>query len=148
GVVAAGRRWRALKLLLKRKKITLDYKVPCLITTPERATAISLAENSGRVELHPADEYEAFRRLVSGGMSVEDVAAKYRVAPVVVKQRLKLANVCPDFIALYRSGEIGYEHMMAFAITDDQEQQKAIWNALPKHGRTAYAIRRALTESE
>jgi ParB family chromosome partitioning protein len=51
GVVAGGRRWRALQLLLKERKITGDYLVPCLITTQDAAVAISLAENSERKPL-------------------------------------------------------------------------------------------------
>ncbi|MDF2434538.1 MAG: ParB family transcriptional regulator, chromosome partitioning protein, partial [Mucilaginibacter sp.] len=40
GVVAGGRRWRALSLLFKKGKIKADYLVPCLVTTEERAIAI------------------------------------------------------------------------------------------------------------
>ena len=34
--------------------------MPCLIVSYERAVQISLAENSGREPMHPADEFEAF----------------------------------------------------------------------------------------
>ena len=108
-VVAGGRRWRALQLLIRQKRIKPDYAVPCLVVGRERAVQISLAENSGREPMHPADEFDAFRQLIDAGQSVEDVAARFGVAPVVVQRRLKLANVGPTFIALYREGDITLE---------------------------------------
>jgi ParB family transcriptional regulator, chromosome partitioning protein len=99
-VVAGGRRWRALQLLIKEKHITPAHEVPCMIVSYDRAVEISLAENSGRESMHPADQFEAFRKLIDAGQSVEDVAARFGVTPLVVQRRLKLANVCPEFLAL------------------------------------------------
>src|SRR5207244_351853 len=55
-----------------------------------------------RQPMHPADQFEAFARLVRTGLSVEDVAARFGVTPLFVSQRLKLANVSPTLIELYR----------------------------------------------
>jgi len=111
-VVAGGRRWRALQLLIKQKRILSNYAVPCLIVSHDRAVQISLAENSGVEPMHPADEFDAFRSLVDSGQSVEDVAARFGVTPLVVQRRLKLANVCPMFIALYREDAITLDHLL------------------------------------
>jgi ParB family chromosome partitioning protein len=148
GVVAGGRRWRALNLLFKKGKIKADYLVPCLVTTEKRAIAISLAENSARRALHPADEFVAFRDLVNNGRTLEEVAANFSVTPLVVQRRLKLANVHPDFLDLYRQGKISIDHMMAFAVTDDHEKQLAAWTSLPANQRSAYSLRCLLTETE
>lgn len=51
GVVAGGRRWRALGRLVELGRITSDYPVPCLIVSEERAVQISLTENSGREDM-------------------------------------------------------------------------------------------------
>ncbi len=147
-VVAGGRRWRALQLLLKQKHITPAYEVPCLVTSYERAVEVSLAENSGREAMHPADQFEAFRTLIDAGQSVEDVAARFGVAPIIVQRRLRLANVCPTFIALYRESKITLEHLMALAITDDHEKQQQAWSGLEPHERHPSALRRILTEHE
>lgn len=147
-VVAGGRRWRALQLLLSQKRVHSDYIVPFLVTTEARAVAISLVENSGREPLHPADEFEAFRTLIDAGQTVEEVAAHFGVVPLVVQRRLKLANVAPEFIQSYRDGELNLEHLHAFAVTDEHERQRAVWKGLPKHSRSAYSLRQALTESE
>src|SRR5258708_11298014 len=147
-VVAGGRRWRALQLLIKQKRIVPNYAVPCLVVSHERAVQISLAENSGRESMHPADEFEAFRALIDSGQSVEDVAARFGVTPLVVQRRLKLANVCPMFISLYREGSITLEHLMAFAVTDDHEKQRQVWESLSSYQRHPDSIREALSDSD
>ena len=147
-VVAGGRRWRALQLLIKQKRIVPNYAVPCLVVSHERAVQISLAENSGRESMHPADEFEAFHALINSGQSVEDVAARFGVTPLVVQRRLKLANVCPMFISLYREGAITLEHLMAFAVTDDHEKQRQVWESLKPYDRHPDTIREALNDSE
>jgi ParB family chromosome partitioning protein len=146
-VVAGGRRWRALGHLLKQGKIQRNYMVPCKVTTKDAAKAISLAENK-REELHPADEFEAFKALVDAGESVEEVAAQFGVEPIVVQRRLKLANVAPELIQLYRDKVISLEQLMAFALTDDHDKQHQVWKGLPAHYRSPQAIREALTETE
>jgi ParB family transcriptional regulator, chromosome partitioning protein len=147
-VVAGGRRWRALQLLIKQKRIQPDFAVPCLIVSHERAVQISLAENSGREEMHPADQFEAFKALIDAGQSVDHVAASFGVSSLIVQRRLKLANVSPEFIQLYRDDEITLEHLMAFAVTDDHTRQQQAWASLKEYEREPYALRRLLTEHE
>jgi ParB family chromosome partitioning protein len=147
-VVAGGRRWRAVQLLIRQKRIKPDFAVPCLIVSYERAVQISLAENSGREPMHPADEFEAFRQLVDAGQSIEDVAARFGVTPLVVQRRLKLASVAPAFVELYRKGKLTLEHLMAFAVTDDHARQQEVWESLKSYDRHHGAVRRALTEHE
>lgn len=147
-VIAGGRRWRALQLLIKEKRLSPDYGVPCLIVSQERAIRISLAENSGRVPMHPADEFEAFKRLVDSGLSIEDAAASFGVAPIVVQRRLKLANVSPQLIDLYRDGKTTLEQLMALALTDDHQRQLQVWSELKGWQREPDNLRRVLTEGE
>lgn len=147
-VVAGGRRYRAVGLLIDEGRLTNEIVIPCLLTTPERAVSKSLVENTGRLDLHPADQFEAFRDLVKEGRSVVEIAAAFSVSDLVVRRRLRLANVHPDFLAFYRNGEIKLDHMMALAVTDDTKRQQAAWKALPESQRTPEALRRLLTESE
>src|SRR6185312_1284858 len=98
--------------------------------------------------MHPADEFEAFRQLIVAGQGIEDVAARFGVTPLVVQRRLKLANVSPKFITLYREGEMTLEHLMAFAVTPDQERQEQAWKGLKTYERTPDGIRQALTQHE
>jgi ParB family chromosome partitioning protein len=147
-VIAGGRRLRAMQRLIEQGRITTDYAAPCLIVSYERAVEISLAENSAREPMHPADEFEAFKSLIDAGRTIEDVAARFGVAPIVVQRRLKLANVHPTFIALYRDSELTLEDLMALAVTDDHGRQLAVWKGLKEYERSPSTIRRALTEHE
>ncbi len=147
-VVAGGRRWRALRWLIGRGRIEPDYPVPCMVISRERAVQISLSENSGREPMHPADEFEAFRQLIDAGQSVEDVAARFGVTPLVVQRRLKLANVSPRFIELYRDGKVTLEHLMAVAVTDDHERQHQAWESLKSYERDPEALRDLLTQDD
>ncbi|MCE7949617.1 MAG: ParB/RepB/Spo0J family partition protein [Xanthomonadales bacterium PRO7] len=148
-VVAGGRRWRALRHLIKTKALPKDHEVPCKIVCAEEAAQISLAENIIRQAMHPADQFEAFKALVDDGMPIEDVAARFGVTPLVVQQRLKLANVSPVLVAEFREGEITLEQMMALAVTDDHAAQERVWEAAPNAWqRTPSELRGALLESD
>jgi ParB family chromosome partitioning protein len=132
----------------KEGKIAPDAGIPCLIDSEHDARAVSLAENVIRDAMHPADQFEAFRQLIDAGRSIEDVAAEFSVSPLVVQRRLKLANVCPEFLTLYRQGDLKLEQLMAFAVTDDHELQRTVWNSLRDFDRDPQSLRRALTREE
>ena len=83
--VAAGeRRRRALLLLQQRGHLPKAHEVLCELVPPERALEVSVAENSGREALHPADEFDAFRALIDEGKGIEDVAARFGVSVLTV----------------------------------------------------------------
>jgi ParB family chromosome partitioning protein len=147
-VVAGGRRLRAMKMLAKSGKIAKDAPVSCLVLEEgEDGSEISLVENAMRTAMHPDDQFEAFRALIEDkGASVDDVAARFGVTPAVVKQRLKLANVSPKLRALFRKGEMGLDHVMALAISDDHKAQEKAWENLPDWNREPEALKDALTE--
>lgn len=70
--VAGGRRFRALELLVKQKKLAKTAPVPCVVR--EAGSAIlaeddSLAENVQRLALHPLDQFRAFRDMLEKGMT-------------------------------------------------------------------------------
>ena len=147
-VPAGGRRMAALALLLEPGKIAEDYPVPVLIADEAQAEGMSLAENVHRKELTPAQQFVGFKKLVDAGSSIEEVAAKFGVDPLLVKRRLKLANVAPRLFELFAKGEIKLDQMMALALTDDHAAQERVWDLLPAHSRHASNIRRHLTENE
>src|SRR6202008_1282300 len=94
-VPAGGRRYRALELLVKQKRMAKTQPVPCVVREGGIAEDDSLAENDERVGLHPLDQFRAFKTLSDAGRSEEDIAARHFVAPAIVKQRLRLASVSP-----------------------------------------------------
>jgi ParB family transcriptional regulator, chromosome partitioning protein len=147
-VVAGGRRLTALKLLAKRKRIAMDYQVPCLLVADASARTASLTENVQREAMHPADQFEAFAALVAEGRPVEDIAADFGVTPLVVQRRLKLANVSPRLLADYRTDAVTLDQLMALAITDDHAAQEAAFYDSPEWQRSPHALRDHLTHDE
>ncbi|SAL09801.1 nuclease [Caballeronia sordidicola] len=147
-VVAGDRRLTALKLLAKKKRITADYEVPCLLVADASARTVSLAENVQREAMHPADQFAAFAALVKEGRPIEDIAADFGVSPLVVQRRLKLANVSPRLLTDYRAGAATLEQLMALTITDDHAAQEAAYYGAPEWQRGASALRDRLTERE
>ena len=144
-VTAGERRRKALLLLVKQKKLKKAAPVTCLVRTDGNAEELSLVENTVRLPMHPADQFEAFAKLHSEhGLGLEEIAARFGVTPTVVRQRLKLAAVSPALIEKYRAGELSLEQLMAFAVTDDHALQEETlaqlaWNKSPE------MIRKALT---
>lgn len=149
-VIAGGRRLAALKLLVKRKKMAADYPVPCRVLEEGDTSAfveVSLAENIQRSPLHPADQFDAFSKLQQGGLSAEEIAARFGIPAKVVMQRLKLGAVSPRLMAAYRADELTLDQLMAFAITDDHAAQEALWFDTPYGDRSPQTIRQHLTRS-
>jgi ParB family chromosome partitioning protein len=148
-VIAGGQRLKALQQLAKAGDIDTGHPVPCKVTAGESdATELSLAENAVRDNMHPADQFEAFRALIDKGAPAADVAARFGVSEHVVLQRLKLARVSPAILAAYRSSELNLEQVMAFAISDDHAAQENVLDNLPHHDNSPRTIREALTEND
>ena len=146
-VVAGGRRLKALQRLAKAGDIEDTYEVPCRITEAADASEISLAENVMREDMHPADQFEAFRDLADKGMPVADIAARFGKSDSHVLKILKLARVSQKILKAYRAADLTLEDVMAFTVTDDHEAQERFYSAMaPWQG--ASEIRAALTEND
>ena len=146
-VPAGGRRYRALELLVKQKRMAKTQPVPCVVRDGGIAEDNSLAENDERVGLHPLDQFRAFQILRDGGMSEEDIAARHFVTPAIVKQRLRLASVSPKLHDVYAEDGMTLEQLMAFTVTGDQARQEQVWdNVSRSQNDEPYQIRRMLTE--
>lgn len=123
---AGGRRYRALELLVKQKRMTRTQPVPCVMRDDGIAEDDSLAENDERVGLHPLDQFRAFKLLREGGMSEEDIAARHFVTPAIVKQRLRLASVSPKLHDVYGADDMTLEQLMAFSVIADHARQEQV----------------------
>ncbi len=146
-VPVGGRRFRALELLVKQKRMTKTQPVPCVVRSGGLAEEDSLAENLQRQSLHPLDQFRAFQTLRKAGLGEEEIAARFFVVPGVVRQRLKLADVASALLDAYAEEKMTLEQLMAFTVTDDQARQEQVWETLSKAvSREPYQIRRLLTE--
>jgi ParB family chromosome partitioning protein len=146
-VPAGGRRFRALELLVKQKRMNKTQPVPCIVRTDGLAEEDSLAENVQRVALHPLDQFRAFQTLRKKGLSEEEIAAQFFVSPTVVKQRLKLAAVSGKLLDVYAEDGMTLEQLMAFTVTNDHARQDQVWEALARsYNKEPFYIRRQLTD--
>jgi ParB family chromosome partitioning protein len=149
-VPAGGRRYRAIEHLVRQKRLAKTAPVPCVVKMANdgiSAEEDSLAENVRRIDLHPLDQFRAFRTLREQGQDEEEIAARFFVPVQVVRQRLKLASVSPKLLDLYAEDQITLEHVMAFSVTNDHARQEQVWEALQRSPyKEAYQIRRMLTD--
>jgi ParB family chromosome partitioning protein len=146
-VIAGGRRLEALRQLREENKLPDGYSVPCQVVSQAEAEELSLAENVVRAAMHPADEFEAFSRLVDEGRTVGEIAGRFGVSEKHVQQRMKLARVAPELVAEYRAGAIDLELLTAFTITDDRKRQMHLFQTLNDWQRSPGNVRRLLTET-
>jgi ParB family chromosome partitioning protein len=146
-IPAGGRRYRALELLVKQKRLARTTPIPCIVRTEGLAEEDSLAENVQRAPLHPLDQFRAFLALRDKGMSEEEIAAAFFVNVQVVKQRLRLASVSPELLDIYAADGMTLDQLMAFAVSADHARQQQVWEALQRsHDKQPHYIRRLLTE--
>jgi ParB family chromosome partitioning protein len=150
-IPAGGRRYRAFERLVKQERLSKTAPIPCIVRDPGgeiSAEEDSLAENLQRVALHPLDQFRAFKALRDQGVGVEEIAARFFVAPVVVKQRLRLASVSEKLLGIYAEDGMTLEQLMAFTVSTDHARQEQVWEALQQsYNKEPYLIRRHLTES-
>ena len=85
-IPAGGRRYRALQLLVKQKRLAKTAPIPCIVraaNTDISAEEDSLAENVQRAPLHPLDQFRAFMALREKGQPEEEIAAAFFVSPML-----------------------------------------------------------------
>lgn len=148
GVIAGGRRLRALKQLAGAGDLSADAEIICKLTTIEEAIASSVAENSGREPMSVADTVTAFAAMLAAGAGIEDVAVCFGISPLTVRRRLKLAGVSPKLFALFRADKMNLDQLMALAISDDHTAQERAWESTPPYSRHASTLRRQLLGEE
>lgn len=147
---AGGRRYSALELLVKQKRMAKNQPTPCVVKRTDTTSMEddSLAENTHRENLHPLDQFRAFKTLSDQGLGIEEIAARYLVSANTVQHRLKLASVSPKLLDLYEQDEIKLEQLHAFAISNDHSRQEQVWDRVSNsHMQEPYYIRRLLTET-
>ncbi len=146
-IPAGGRRYRALALLVKQRRLAKTAPVPCVVREAGTPEEDSLAENVQRAPLHPLDQFRAFLALREKGQSEEEIAAAQFVPVAVVKQRLRLASVSPKLLDVYAEDGMTLDQLMAFTVNADHARQEQVFERISQsYDKQPYAIRRMLTE--
>ena len=145
--IGEGRR-QALRLLSKRKAIKRTHPVRVRVDTENDAHEISLDENITREAMHPADQFDAFRKLAEDrGYGPEEIGARFGVSAQVVRQRLRLGAAAPELMTAYREGVINLDLLTAFCVSEDQDRQRQVLAQMGPYP-SIFAIRRAMTEAK
>ena len=145
--IGEGRRLAQL-LRVRRKEIKKTEPVSCVVDLANDPHEISLDENVTRSDMHPADQFEAFRELAERrGLGAEEIGARFGVTAQVVRQRLRLGAVSPKLMAIYREDGLTLDQLMAFAVSEDHPRQEQVFDQLTWN-KTPQVIRRAMTETK
>lgn len=150
-VPAGGRRFRALQLLVKQKRLAKIAPVPCIVRKRDDdvlAEEVSLVENIDRAPLHPLDQFRAFMDMRTKGKTEEEIAAALFVPIQVVKQRLRLMAASPALLDVYAEDGMTLDQLMAFTVSDNHARQEQVWDTIKDAwSKEPYQIRRMLTET-
>ncbi|MGB3830312.1 MAG: ParB/RepB/Spo0J family partition protein [Mesorhizobium sp.] len=148
---AGGRRYRAIARLVAAGRFPEDGLIPCIVKKANAKTSAvddSFAENTFRLALHPLDQFKAFKRMVDGGLSTEEVASAYFTDERYVEQRLVLADVSPKLHEVYAENGMTLKMLEAFTAHPSHERQEQVWNAVRQsHRNEPWQIREMLTET-
>ncbi|WP_119309743.1 ParB/RepB/Spo0J family partition protein [Cohaesibacter haloalkalitolerans] len=149
GIVAGGRRFRALTHLLETNDILASFPVPVRIADDEeQALEWANTENNARKDLNPVEEIKAYGTMAQKGFTSEKIAIAFAQTVRHVKGRLKLANLAPCILEALTKGEITLDTAAAYTVCDDQERQADIFESLSHSwgGDNARTIKRLLME--
>ena len=123
-IVAGARRFRAAQLAEAEA-------VPVRIVnlTDAEALEAQLIENLQRRDVHPLEEAQGFRALLSldePRYSVEQIAAKVGKAPSYVAQRLRLTELVEPVVEAFYAEAIGTGHALLLAKLQPAQQEQAL----------------------
>ena len=122
GIVAGGRRLRALALLQDDPRFQI---IPVLTTSsPDVAKQWATSENANRQNLHPAEEIRSYGMLANDDVSIADISVAYGVTEKHVYRRLALANLPIDVLDALQADKISLG--FAAALTTGQDDDKVV----------------------
>ena len=127
-VPAGGRRYRALELLVKQKRMAKTSPSPVWSGDDGIAEDDFLAENVRTHRSASARSVPRVSEFARRRTGEEEIAARHFVTPAIVKQRLRLASVSPKLHDVYAEDGMTLEQLMAFTVTADQARQEQVWD--------------------
>ena len=136
-VIGGRRRLAAMQQLVTDGKWEPDQPVGCVLISDgnagdtaesfelgRRNMELSLAENTGREDLHPVDQAEAFRVLrEQEGATDKELASRFGVSGRTVQRRLRMAQAAPQLRKRCRDGELPLGVLEAACIEPDHKLQ-------------------------
>ena len=147
-VPAGGRRYRALELLVKQKRLRRDRADPLHRARPAASPRrTSWPRTCSARRCIPSTSSAPSRRCARRGRPRRRSPPPSSCRRHVVSQRLRLAAVSPKLLEVYAEDGMTLDQLMAFTVTPDHERQEQVWEALQRsYNKEPYQIRRLLTE--
>jgi ParB family chromosome partitioning protein len=121
GVVAGGRRLRALKIAVAERADLAQVPVrmaPSAFVAEEWANA----ENTAREELDPVDEVRAYHRMAEKALSTAKISQAFGVTEAHVRRRLALAGLPGSVLDALKAGEISMGQAKAMTVSEDAKK--------------------------
>ncbi|MGE3841254.1 MAG: ParB/RepB/Spo0J family partition protein [Vicinamibacterales bacterium] len=120
-LIAGARRLRAAKL-------AGCETVPARILDLDDAAAdeATIIENLHREDIHPLDEGVSYQRLVSGGRTIEDIAAALGKSKGYVYQRISLTRLVPKVQDLLAHDILPLIYALKIAVVPAEQQEEAL----------------------
>ncbi len=142
GIVAGGRRLRALSLLQGDPRFqTIPVKIA---PTVEVAKAWAASENFLREHPHPADEIREFGRMEQDGLPVAAIALAFGVSEAHVYRRLKLAGLPQAVLQALKADEITLAAAACFTLCDDEGHALEVLDRVRGNPVSDHVLRRML----
>ena len=152
GVVAGGRRLRALQLLTQDttddpgQLIDFDA-IPVNVTSDEMmARSWAGAEGATQRPLHPAEEIRAYAAMADQGSTPERIAAAFGQTRAHVMRRLKLASLSTEALDALRRNLIPLDVAQVLTMIDAPDRQHDALTLATDKNYNAGQLRRQLME--
>lgn len=142
-----GRRLAALQLLAAEKAglpAALQAGIPCLVDPDASRAQLQSMASFVRDQMHPADEFLAYKELVDKGLDHAGFAAACAVPTPRVRQLLRLVGIAPEVFEAFKAGKLALDVVEAFTVTDDPAKQAAVLASFKGKTPGAYQVRAAL----
>lgn len=129
GVLAGGRRLRALQRLRDRGAMDAEAPIECEIRDADDGTSteISVIENTARVALPPVEEFRAYARLAEGGADEAAIAQRFSTTVLQVRQRMRLGQLHPTILEALEQRKITLDAAKAYAGVSDVSLQRRVF---------------------
>lgn len=151
GVLAGGRRYRAIRLAIGNGLLPASFPIRCVIKdlSDKQIVLLSLSENLLRRDLQGYEVHTAIAKLRGLEMSIAEIARNLGQSSDWVAQQARLGELHPPIFAAYSAGDIDVEQARAFAATEELTLQASAWEHFarrqnwerqPHHIRAFYKV--------
>lgn len=142
GIVAGGRRLRALALLQEEERF---QSVPVRLTTDINvAKAWAASENHLREGLHPADEIREYGAMADDGIPVAAISLAFGVSEAHVYRRLKLAGLPEAVLTALKADDITLSMAACFTLCDDEAHALTVLERVRGDAISTHNLKRLL----